>query len=49
MGMYYYFNQDTHAAIPLWKKWAVQLLGKRVGYRNHLLAYEWRGTVYVIK
>ena len=51
MGMQAYeeFKKETHARIPLWKQFIVRLFGKRWGYDNMLLAYEFRGKLYIIK
>ena len=51
MGMQAYeeFKKESHANIPLWKCWLVRIFGKRWGYDNHCLAYEFRGKLYIIK
>ncbi len=43
------FDRDKHARIPLWLELLARVFGRRVGYHESLLCYEWRGTMYIVK
>lgn len=41
--------EDIRDHIPLWKEILIRIIGERWGYYKGLLAYRYRGNLYVIK